>query len=137
MAYFIHSFVNRIRDIPTHFLVKSKYKAPIKNIAKRAMDDETVIERVEHKIDTHIDKHNEDYKRLLWWIIGSLIGVMASTAAWFVSMGSMQEKVFQLESDTKDKITRQEFLSFVELMNVKFTNINEKLDDIKDALNVK
>lgn len=123
--------------ICTHFLVKSKDENLIKKIRSCDMSEETTIERVEHKIDTHIEKHNEDYKRLLWWIIGSLIGVMGSTAAWFISMGTMQEKVAQIERNEQTYVTRVEFDGLENLLTEKFTNINNKLDEIKNALHVR
>lgn len=137
MASFIHNFVNKVLPISTNFLVKSKDENLIKKIRSCDMSEETTIERVEHKIDTHIEKHNEDYKRLLWWIIGSLIGVMGSTAAWFISMGTMQEKVAQIERNEQTYVTRVEFDGLENLLTEKFTNINNKLDEIKNALHVR
>lgn len=101
------------------------------------MNDSTSLTHIEEKIDNHIEQHNEDYKRLLWWIIAVLIGLIGSIAAWFTSVGAIQEKVVQLEADNKDKVTRQELLSTILLIDEKFKNINEKLDDIKEALNLK
>ncbi len=101
------------------------------------MNGETALAHIEEKIDTHIEQHNEDYKKLLWWIIAVLIGLLGSVAAWFISIGTIQEKVTQLESDNKDKVTRQELLSTILLIDEKFKNINEKLDDIKRGLNIR
>lgn len=99
--------------------------------------DTTALEHIKSKIDTHIVQHNDDVKRLLWWIITVLIGLIGAVATWFISVGSLQEKVMQLEADNKDKVTRQELLSTVVLFDEKFKNINEKLDDIKRGLNIK
>lgn len=101
------------------------------------MNEQTTLDHIERKIDAHIEQHNEDYKKLLWWVIGVLIGLVGSVATWFISIGSIQEKVSQLEADNKDKVTRQELLSTINLFDEKFRNINEKLDDIKKGLNIR
>lgn len=112
-------------------------RAPIITNHADAMNGETALAHIEEKIDTHIEQHNEDYKKLLWWIIAVLIGLLGSVAAWFISIGTIQEKVTQLESDNKDRVTRQELLSTILLIDEKFKNINEKLDDIKKGLNIR
>lgn len=101
------------------------------------MNGEKTLENIESKLDDHILRHDEDYKKLLFWIIGTLFGLIGMIAAWFISVGTIQEKVSQLEEESKDKVTRQELLSTISLIDERFKNINEKLDDIKRGLNIR
>lgn len=137
MAYLIHSFVKSLTLFLGFRVVQSVKRAPIIINCEDAMSDNVTLGHIEEKIDNHIDQHNEDYKKLLWWIIAILVGLVGSVGTWFISIGAIQEKVNQLETDSKDKVTRQELLSSIDLINNKFLNINEKLDDIKDALNIR
>lgn len=137
MAYLFNSFVKWVCPFSRVGMVQLEKRAPVISNHEDAMNGETALAHIEEKIDTHIEQHNEDYKKLLWWIIAVLIGLLGSVAAWFISIGTIQEKVTQLESDNKDKVTRQELLSTILLIDEKFKNINEKLDDIKKGLNIR
>lgn len=93
--------------------------------------------RIEEKLDEHIKRHDEDYKRLLLWIVSTVIGLVIGGVSIFVTWGSTLEKVDQLEKEQADKVDRQELQAAIALIDNKFDNINEKLDDIKEALNIR
>lgn len=95
------------------------------------------LKRVEDKLDTHIKKHDEDYRKLILWLASTIIGLVVSAVSMFVAYGQTVEKVNQLEIDNEEKVDRKELQSAISLIDNKFDNINEKLDDIKDGLNIK
>lgn len=136
MAHIINNILRWTGLFLINRVVQLEHKPTI--ISKRQdMMEGSDITRVEEKIDAHIEQHNEDYKKLLWWIIAVLIALVGSTATWFISIGTLQEKVAQLEAGSKKGVTQQELAALIELTNVKFQNINEKLDDIKRGLNIR
>jgi len=98
---------------------------------------EESLQHIEKKIDDHVIKHDEDYKRLLIWVITTLIALIGVTATWFTTAGALQEKVLQLEVKSSDSISRDEWEGSLDLFDEKFKNINDKLDDIKNGLNIK
>jgi hypothetical protein len=93
--------------------------------------------RIEEKLDEHIKRHDEDYKRLLFWIISTIIGLVIGGISIFVTWGATLEKVSQLEKEQDSKVDRQELQAAISLIDNKFENINDKLDDIKEGLNIK
>ena len=93
--------------------------------------------RLEEKLDGHIARHEQDYKTLLWWIIGTLIALLGSSTTGFISIGKTQEQVNQLSIQQQDKVSRIELQGIVNLFNEKFSNIDGKLNDIKRGLNIK
>lgn len=100
------------------------------------MSDEA-INRVERKIDDHIVKHDEDYKKLLWWLVGILILLLGSFATGFMAVGAGQNRILQLEKLQEASVSRVEFNGSIDLMNNKLKNIDDKLNDIKQGLNLK
>lgn len=99
--------------------------------------NDSVIDRVEQKIDDHIVKHDEDYKKLLWWLIGILVALLGSFATGFITIGADQNRILQLEKQQEASVSRVEFNGSIELMNNKLKNIDDKLIDIKQGLNLK
>lgn len=99
--------------------------------------DADYLKRIEDKVDSHVAKHDEDYKRLLMWIISTVIGLLVGGISIFITWGSTVEKVNQLEEEQSEKVDRVELQAAIALIDNKFDNINEKLDDIKRALNIK
>lgn len=95
------------------------------------------FQRLEEKLDNHIKRHDEDYKKLLLWIVSTVIGLVIGAVSIFITYGQTIEKVYQLEEETEDKVDRSELQASVLLIDEKFANINEKLDDIKEGLNIK
>ena len=93
--------------------------------------------RIEEMLTDHVAVHDADYKKLLWAVIAVLFGLVGTTATWFISIGHMEEKVTQLEAAQQDKVSRQEMLGSMNLIDERFRNINEKLDDIKRGLNIR
>lgn len=63
--------------------------------------------------------------------------MVGTLSTWFVTYGSLTEKVHTLERAQLDYITRDEFDGLENLINEKFSNLNDKIDDIKKALNVR
>lgn len=98
---------------------------------------EDSLNHIEKKIDDHVVKHDEDYKRLLIWVITTLVALIGATATWFTTVGALQEKVSQLEIRSSNSISRDEWEGSLDLFDEKFKNINDKLDDIKNGLNIK
>lgn len=97
------------------------------------MNGESALTHIESKLDAHIEQHNEDYKKLLYGAITILIGLAGTLGTWFITYGSLQEKVKTIESDQKEYITRQEFNGLLNLLDERFKNLNEKLDKIITA----
>jgi hypothetical protein len=97
------------------------------------MNGETALNHIETKLDTHIEQHNEDYKKLLWWAISILLGLVGTLGTWFVTYGSLQEKVIKIEQDQKELVTRDEYKGLLNLLDERFKNLNEKLDKIITA----
>jgi hypothetical protein len=97
------------------------------------MNGETALAHIESKLDSHIEQHNEDYKKLLWWAITILIGLVGTLGTWFITYGSLQEKVRSIEEEQSEYITRQEFNGLLNLLDERFKNLNEKLDKIITA----
>lgn len=97
------------------------------------MNGEQALSHIEEKLDSHIERHNEDYKKLLWWAISILIGLIGTLGTWFITYGALQEKVDSIEADQKEYITRQEFNGLLNLLDERFKNLNEKLDKIITA----
>ena len=95
------------------------------------------LQQIAEKLDLHIQKHDDDYKQLLWWIIGTIVGLFVSGVSMFITYGQTIEKVNRLENEQADKVNRQELQSAISLIDNKFDNIDEKLDDIKEGLNIK
>jgi hypothetical protein len=93
--------------------------------------------RLEKKLDDHIKRHDEDYRKLLLWIVSTVIGLVIGAVSIFVTYGQTIEKVSKLEEENSQKVNRTELQASIDLINEKFNNINEKLDDIKDGLNIK
>jgi hypothetical protein len=97
------------------------------------MNGETALAHIEEKLDTHINQHNEDYKKLLWWAITILLGLVGTLGTWFVTYGSLQEKVAKIEDEQKELVTREEYAGLLNLLDERFKNLNEKLDKIITA----
>lgn len=95
------------------------------------------FQRLEEKLDAHIKRHDDDYKKLLMWIVSTLLGLVLGGISMFITYGQTIEKVSRLEEETSEKVSRTELQSSIELINEKFSNINQKLDDIKEGLNIK
>lgn len=95
------------------------------------------FQRLEEKLDNHIKRHDDDYKKLLLWIVSTLLGLVLGGISMFITYGQTIEKVSRLEEETSEKVSRTELQSSIELINEKFSNINQKLDDIKEGLNIK
>ena len=95
------------------------------------------LQRLEEKLDNHMLRHDEDYKRLLWWIIGTLISLIIGGVSILITYGQTVEKVNRLESEQSNKVDRQELQASVLLIDEKFKNVSDKLDDIKAGLNIK
>lgn len=85
---------------------------------------------IEEMLQMHIERHNEDYKKLLWWVIGTMGALVASTATWFINYGTLQEKVNTLERKQQDSVTQQQLNGLRELLDERFKNIDYKLDKI-------
>jgi flagellar basal body-associated protein FliL len=92
------------------------------------MEHEAELARIEKKIDGHIVVHEEDNKKLLWWIIGTLLTLILIGASGFVSLGSSQEKIATLQNNQKDFVTRAELTGAIALFNNKIDNLSEKID---------
>lgn len=99
--------------------------------------NESTIEHIEKKIDLHISKHDEDQKKLFYWAIGILLSLLGTVMTGFITYGSIQEKVMTIEKRQESFVTQQQFNGLNNLLDERFRNMNEKLDDIKNALNVK
>lgn len=97
------------------------------------MNGESALAHIEAKLDSHIEQHTEDYKKLLWWAISILVGLIGTLGTWFITYGTLQEKVRTIETDQKEYITRQEFNGLLNLLDERFKNLNEKLDKIITA----
>jgi hypothetical protein len=95
--------------------------------------NESALAHIESKLDSHIEQHTEDYKKLLWWAISILIGLIGTLGTWFVTYGSLQEKIRNIESSQRELVTREEYEGLRNLLDEKFKNINEKLDKIITA----
>lgn len=98
------------------------------------MNGETALAHIEEKIDTHIKQHNKDFRSLLGWAVGIILSVIGTLATWFVTWGTIQEKVAQIEARQQSYVTRSEFDGLKDLLNEKFQNVNQKLDDIREGL---
>lgn len=92
---------------------------------------------LEKKIDDHIAQHDVDYKKLLWWIITTLITLLIASAGGFVTIGNDQQRILQLEKLQEANVSKVEFTGTIALWNNKMDNMNEKLDSIKGALNIR
>lgn len=101
------------------------------------MNTETDMARIEKKLDEHIVRHDQDYKKLMMWVVSTLVGLILASISMFVTYGQTLEKVSQLENQINKKVERQELSSVINLFDEKFSNINEKLDDIKQGLKIK
>lgn len=97
------------------------------------MNGESALAHIETKLDTHIEQHTKDYQKLLWWAITILIGLIGTLGTWFVTYGSLQEKVTKIETEQKDLVTRDEYRGLLNLLDERFKNLNEKLDKIITA----
>lgn len=97
------------------------------------MSGEQALQHIEAKLDSHIERHNEDYRKLLWWAVSILLGVIGTLATWFITYGSLQEKVAKMEADQKELVTRDEYKGLLNLLDERFKNLNEKLDKIITA----
>ena len=97
------------------------------------MNGESQLAHIESKLDSHIEQHTEDYKKLLWWAITILIGLIGTLGTWFITYGSLQEQVRSMKDEQKEYITRQEFNGLLNLLDERFKNLNEKLDKIITA----
>jgi hypothetical protein len=83
---------------------------------------------IEKKLDDHIMKHDADYNKLLWWIIGTLITLILSGSGIFVSLGHDQERLDQIEKDQNEYVTKAELQGTIALFNNKIDNLTEKID---------
>ena len=92
------------------------------------------ITHIEIKLDRHMEKHDEDYAKLLWWIIGTLVTVVIFTSGLFISMGKDSQRIDEIYNNQNDYVTRAELTGAIALINNKFENISSKLDDIKLSL---
>jgi hypothetical protein len=97
------------------------------------MNGESTLEHIEKKLDTHIEQHNEDYRKLLYWALTILCGLIGTLGTWFVTYGSLQEKVAKIEDEQKELVTREEYAGLLNLLDERFKNLNEKLDKIITA----
>lgn len=97
------------------------------------MNGEQALSHIESKLDSHIEQHNEDSRKLLWWLVSILIGLIGTLGTWFVTYGSLQEKVMKIEADQKELVTRDEYKGLLNLLDERFKNLNEKLDKIITA----
>jgi len=113
--------------------VLEEMKSHLKNYPERKRELRESFERVEEKLDRHIEQHDIDYKKLLLWAIGILISVFSTLGTWFITYGSLQEKVASLEDEQKQLVTRQEYAGLLNLLDERFKNLNEKLDKIITA----
>jgi peptidoglycan hydrolase CwlO-like protein len=86
------------------------------------------ITRIEEKFDNHIAKYDDDYKKLLWWIVGTLVTILILATSTFKSIGSNEQKISQLETNQKDFVTRAELTGTIALFNNKMDNLSEKID---------
>lgn len=137
MAYLFNSFVKLLCPISPSPVVQSEQRAPI--IIKRqvAMNEDSSIANVEKKIDLHISKHDEDQKKLFYWAMGILLGLLGTVITGLITYGSMQEKVITIEKRQESFVTQQQFNGLNTLLDERFRNMNEKLDDIKEALSIR
>ena len=101
------------------------------------MTEETEINEIKSDLKAHVIKHDEDYKKLLWWIIATLVTMIFALAGGFLSLGHDQERISQLEKQQETYISRVEFTGTVALMNNKLNNIDDKLIDLKQGLNIR
>jgi hypothetical protein len=61
------------------------------------------------------------------------MGLFGTLGTWFITCGSLQEKVRSIEDEQKEYVTRQEFNGLLNLLDERFKNLNEKLDKIITA----
>ncbi len=92
---------------------------------------------LEEKLDKHIEKHDVDNTKLLWWIISVLIMLLVTASGGYVSFGRNDQRLANLESVQKEFVTRAELTGAIALINNKFENISDKLDEIKNVLSNK
>jgi hypothetical protein len=85
-------------------------------------------ESIEKKLDAHIMKHDTDYNKLLWWIVGTLLTLLLSSSGLFISMGKDQERITQIENDQAEFVTKTELQGTIALFNNKIDNLSEKID---------
>lgn len=97
------------------------------------MNGELTLAHIESKLDSHIEQHNEDQRKLLVWAVGILIGFLATIVGGFITYGSFQEKVSKLEARQTEYVTRDEYKGLLNLLDERFKNLNEKLDKIITA----
>jgi hypothetical protein len=89
------------------------------------MEHESSIEK---KLDDHIMKHDADYNKLLWWIIGTLVTLLMTASTGFISIGKDQERIAQIEKDQNEYVTKAELQGTIALFNNKIDNLTEKID---------
>jgi hypothetical protein len=97
------------------------------------MNGESALNHIESKLDSHIEQHNEDYRKLLYWAISILLGLIGTLGTWFITFGSLQEKIHTIEAEQQDLVTREEYQGLKNLLDERLRNINEKLDRIITA----
>jgi hypothetical protein len=99
------------------------------------MNHDEELSRIEEKIDGHIVIHDQDNKKLLWWIISTLITLLVIGASGFMSLGEAKQKIsnievtnLELKNNQKDFVTRAELSGAIALFNNKIDNLSEKID---------
>lgn len=135
MPDFINSFVKFILPFQTPEVLQSMKRAPVISNHEAVMNEETAIGHIEKKIDLHIQRHEEDQKKLFYWAIGILLSLFGTVTTGFVTYGTMQEKVATIEKRQELFVTQQQFNGLSDLLNERLKNMNEKLDNILKAIN--
>jgi hypothetical protein len=99
------------------------------------------LAQLEKRLEEHIEKHDADYRKLLFWIITTLVALMGASGGFWIQYGNLESEV-QHNAEEVNKIrdsfiTEKDLIATVNLFDAKLRPISEDIQDIKRALNVK
>lgn len=95
------------------------------------------IETLQTDLKGHIKKHDEDYTKLLWWVISILVIIVGAVASFYMQYGALNNRVSQVEEKQKDFVSNVQLAGAIALFDEKLKNISENVNDIKQGLNIK
>lgn len=106
------------------------------------------LTQLEDRLEDHIKKHDEDYKKLVWWIVGVLGTLLAVSGGFWTQYGKLESEVAhntdEIENIRSSFVTAKDLSAATALFDSKLDTIRQGqletqkgLDDIKRALNIR
>ena len=106
------------------------------------------LTQLEQRLEDHIQKHDEDYKKLVWWIVGVLGTLLTVSAGFWTQYGKLETEVAhnsdEIETIRDSFVTASDLSASTALFDAKLETIRQgqietqkSMEDIKRALNIR